>query len=93
MTGCAVFPASTVAEFESLSTVLDGVQFADGLSQPAMVLWLVPRKSFGVDARCFGFTSPLMLAVVELRFVILPVVALGMAVITASPSLRLPFTP
>jgi hypothetical protein len=88
-----VFPASTVEEFESRSTVLDGVQFADGLSQPAMVLWLVPRKTFGVDAKYLGFTRPLMLAVVELKLVIAPVVARGIAVITDSPSLRLPFTP
>jgi hypothetical protein len=47
-------------------------------------------KSVGFDAKYFGFVVPAIRAVVDVIAVTTPVVAIGIAVMTALPSLVLP---
>lgn len=92
LTDCVAVPAKVVARLAVRRTVDDAEQGAETLEQLSIVVWLVPMKSFGVEARNFGLMVPATDAVVEVRLLIAPVLAIGIAVITAMPSPRLPPT-
>jgi hypothetical protein len=91
-TDCVVVPASLVAKLAVRKTVDDAVQGAETFAQLSIVAWLVPMKSFGVDAKNLALMVPATDEVVDVMLVIAPVVASGIAVITAMPSARLPPT-
>jgi hypothetical protein len=61
--------------------------------QLSIVDWFVPMKSFGVEARYLALMVAATFAVVPVTELTAPVVASGIAVITAIPSLVLPPLP
>jgi hypothetical protein len=70
--------------------VEDAVQGAETFEQLSIVVWFVPMNNLGVEARYFALIVPATDAVVDVTLLIAPVVATGIAVITAMPSPRLP---
>ena len=86
-------PARTVARLAVRRTVDEAVHGAFTAEQLSIVAWFVPMKSFGVEASYLALMVAATFAVVPVTELTAPVVASGIAVMTAMPSLVLPPLP